>query len=100
MNYKVMCRWFLHALVLDVPEKGQAANQGWWPPVLEPGPLSNRYRVQKGQLLLVWEIFRKVKNMNQERPFLWNIHWIWLVWAHSLGVMESQGISKVLGKAC
>ena len=100
MNYKVICRWLLLVLVLEMPGKGQATNQGWWPLVPRLGSPSNRYRVQKGQPLLLWEIFRKVKNMSQERLFVWNTHWIWLVWACTLGVVESQVICRILGKPC
>ena len=42
-SYKVIFRWLLIVLGLEVPRRGQPANQGQLPLVLGLGPLSKRH---------------------------------------------------------
>ena len=56
MNYKVICRWLLLVLGLEVLRRGQAVNQGQLQLVLGLGLLSNRYRAHKGQMLIVCDL--------------------------------------------
>ena len=60
-SYKVICRWLLLVLGLEVPRRGQAANHSQLLLVLGLGSFSKRYIVFQGQMLLVWEIFRRSK---------------------------------------
>ena len=61
MNYKVICRWLLLVLGLEVPRQDQAVNQEQLLLVPGLGPLSMRYRACWGQMLLIWEILGKSK---------------------------------------
>ena len=51
-SYKV-CRWLLLVLGMEVCRRGQALNQGWELLVSGRGPLSEKYRVHRGQKLLI-----------------------------------------------
>ena len=55
ISYKVIYRWLLLVLGLEVSRWGQAVYQGQL--VLEPGlgQFRKRYRAQWGQMLLIWE---------------------------------------------
>ena len=59
MNYKAICRWLLLVLGLEVPQRGQAVNQGLLPLLPGLGPLCKRYGSCWGQMLLVWETLGK-----------------------------------------
>ena len=61
-------------LGLEVPRRGQAANQGWLLLVLGQGPLSKKYGIYRNQMLLISELFRTVQNVREERPFIWKSH--------------------------
>ena len=57
-SYKVICRWLILVLGLEVPRRVQAANQGWLLLVLVLSHLV-RDMGHEGQMLLVWEILEK-----------------------------------------
>ena len=56
MSYKVICRWLVLVLGLEVPRRCKAMNQVQLLLMLGVGPLSERYRAYQDQMLLVWEI--------------------------------------------
>ena len=94
MSYKVICRWLLLVLGLEVPRRGQGVNQGWLPLVWGLGPLSKRYGTQRPDATCLRD-FRKVWSMNQDRPFIWKSSWKQLGWALNLDGAVSQGITMV-----
>ena len=53
MSYKAICRWLLCALDLEVPRRSQAVNQVWLLLVLRLEPFNKKYRVHRGQMLLI-----------------------------------------------
>ena len=59
VSYKVIYRWLLLVLGLEVPRRGQEVNQSWLLLVPDLGPLSERYRACWSQMLLVWENLEK-----------------------------------------
>ena len=67
------------------------------PPVPDLGPLSKRTCVSCCLFRVCEPLrdFRKVYNMNQDRPFVWKSHWKCLGWTHKLGGSGTQGITRV-----
>ena len=61
MSYKVVCRWLLLVLGLNVPRQGQTPSQGQLLLALDPGSLSERSGALRGQMLLVCEILGKLE---------------------------------------
>ena len=53
ISYKVICRWLLLVLGLEVPRRGKAANQSQLPLVSGLEPRGKRYGACQGQMLLV-----------------------------------------------
>ena len=53
MSYKVILRWLLFVLGLEVPRWGQSLNKCWLLLVLGLGPFRENYRACEGQILLV-----------------------------------------------
>ena len=76
MSYKVICRWPLLVLMLEVP-RSQAANHGWLPLVLGLGMFYKKVQgtprpdaADLQQIRGPLGNFRKVCSMSQDRPFL------------------------------
>lgn len=99
MRYKVISRWLLHVLDLEVARRGQAVDQDHLLLVLCLGTLSKRYMACQGQILFVWfckplREFKKVYSMCQGRPLVWKRHWKQLGWVHTLSGVGSQAITR------
>ena len=80
VSCKVICRWLLLVLDLEVPRRGQAANQGQLQPVLVWGHLARvtGHAEARSCLFAVCESlrdFRKVCSTRQGRWFVWKSHW-------------------------
>ena len=59
ISYKVIFRWLVLVLDMDIPRRSQALNLGCLLLVPDLGPLSDKYGWYWGQMLLVCEILRK-----------------------------------------